>query len=802
MLWGGGGGDDDDGDAVGDSTLEQGQGQGQGQDENENENENEDSPSQITQTPFTQLPGLHPSIMLALPKAPLLLRLLAQVTNKISSVEQPPSYIGDVLKVTVGLLTGAVASMDGDDGAGVFPLAVALLKAAEKAASLIDECLTHVEILISAATGGASTASGSNRGNNCSLSDLNELKKSLALNLFCTKKLISERADMVLRCGWRAEGNISCSGGDMDTGMGSGRGAGQGQGHARRDDSQMSATNFTNYTQEAAILASLPAPTTKIRKYNQHDLGEVLRICIKWSVRGISSVGDFVEESETGVMYSFIEELEGLESESCMGQGRDSPSGSPIAGKGKGKVGGKDVSMGRGKSKEVSKGKSTRSVNILTHPDYHTLSLQSFPIYFTTLFTVIRERWVELMRTTTTAGGGQVTVTTMSSLVTFFNHLVQITKCSAIVNRKETLLAIALKEGRKFVEGFIKSFRVISELFDIFYSDILNCIKVLQKATRQLQHICNHFKDRSDPKTSRDVPAIKRVLELLLYKAKALLAEHQKLGYFESASLKKRRIDGQVLLDKRLELSDSEGEEIDQYDDEGDGNGVSTCSEEEEEEEAEGEGSDLEIVADDDRERLRERWRQEMAVPGHTPRSTPGRGSSSSSSSKSRIRGQGQGRGLSDRVGGKRPRHIQEEEEEEEQGDNCGDDDDNDDDDNDDDDDNNDDDDDDDDNDDGESNDDGKEKENNARLVNRTNGNGNGKSRGKKRIIADSDNDEQDQGQQEEDEDDDKTPDEERVGTAAGLWSSSRKHQRSNPSSSSKGSSSGDMREVIDSEAY
>jgi hypothetical protein len=50
--------------------------------------------------------------------------------------------------------------------------------------------------------------------------------------------------------------------------------------------------------------------------------------------------------------------------------------------------------------------------------------------------------------------------------------------------------------------------------------------------TRRPQHVCNHAKTAMDARLTAAVPALKRLLETVVLRVKAMLAQHQCLAAF------------------------------------------------------------------------------------------------------------------------------------------------------------------------------------------------------------------------------------------------------------------------------
>ena len=74
----------------------------------------------------------------------------------------------------------------------------------------------------------------------------------------------------------------------------------------------------------------------------------------------------------------------------------------------------------------------------------------------------------------------------MKQIVDRFFALIELTKSSCLSERNTSILLTALREGKKFIESFIKSEKLIAALFSINTPAVMKAITVLQKATRQL----------------------------------------------------------------------------------------------------------------------------------------------------------------------------------------------------------------------------------------------------------------------------------------------------------------------------
>ena len=124
---------------------------------------------------------------------------------------------------------------------------------------------------------------------------------------------------------------------------------------------------------------------------------------------------------------------------------------------------------------------------------------------------------------------------------------------------------------------------LVERLFKKKRLDCVDLIKSLQLATRYLQTVCSHSKISQDVSLSNSVPLLKKSMEVLVFRAKAMLAANDCLDAFVLGNLKNRDLQGDEILSQ---ASTEDG------DDDEDG----------EEEEESGGDSDVEIGGEDDEE--------------------------------------------------------------------------------------------------------------------------------------------------------------------------------------------------------
>jgi hypothetical protein len=172
----------------------------------------------------------------------------------------------------------------------------------------------------------------------------------------------------------------------------------------------------------------------------------------------------------------------------------------------------------------------------------------------------------------------------LHSIVKLFNKLVNITKLQNEGLVSHSVLCSALKDGRLFLDSFLRHSKVLHSLFSTQRSSVMALLNTLQKATRQLHSICSYGKQKRDKSLAHEAPYLKRALESLIYKMKEMASDNKCLGAVWVGTLKNRHLDG-------TEMAAEEEEEEDIYEDEY-----------ETESEGEGEGDD-DVDRDVDRDR-------------------------------------------------------------------------------------------------------------------------------------------------------------------------------------------------------
>uniref|UniRef100_A0A3P9BV97 FA complementation group D2 n=1 Tax=Maylandia zebra TaxID=106582 RepID=A0A3P9BV97_9CICH len=124
------------------------------------------------------------------------------------------------------------------------------------------------------------------------------------------------------------------------------------------------------------------------------------------------------------------------------------------------------------------------------------------------------------------------------------------------------VLNVCLKYGRLFLESFLKlGMPLLDYSFKRHKEDVQSLLKTFQLSTRQLHHMCGHSKMHQDTSLTNHVPALKKSLELFVYRVKAMLTLNNCQEAFWMGNLKNRNLKGEEILSQRSQEEDDEEEE-------------------------------------------------------------------------------------------------------------------------------------------------------------------------------------------------------------------------------------------------
>ena len=130
-------------------------------------------------------------------------------------------------------------------------------------------------------------------------------------------------------------------------------------------------------------------------------------------------------------------------------------------------------------------------------------------------------------------------------------------KISKIATSRVIFLSI-VKGGVIFVEQFIKkAIPLLETTFREHTVDVKAMMRNVRDCSQDLQVICTHSKVTHDIGLMRNVPKLRKNLESLLYKIKAVFAYHGCVDQFTLVPLKNRDINGDEIISQREMESDS-----------------------------------------------------------------------------------------------------------------------------------------------------------------------------------------------------------------------------------------------------
>ncbi|XP_068568031.1 Fanconi anemia group D2 protein isoform X2 [Cebidichthys violaceus] len=131
------------------------------------------------------------------------------------------------------------------------------------------------------------------------------------------------------------------------------------------------------------------------------------------------------------------------------------------------------------------------------------------------------------------------------------------------------VLNVCLKYGRLFLESFLKlGMPLLDNSFKRHMEDVHNLLKTFQLSTRQLHHMCGHSKFHQDTSLTNHVPALKKSLELFVYRVKAMLSLNNCQEAFQIGNLKKRNLKGEEILSQQSQESEEDEEEEEEEEEE------------------------------------------------------------------------------------------------------------------------------------------------------------------------------------------------------------------------------------------
>ncbi|XP_022601376.1 Fanconi anemia group D2 protein isoform X2 [Seriola dumerili] len=189
-----------------------------------------------------------------------------------------------------------------------------------------------------------------------------------------------------------------------------------------------------------------------------------------------------------------------------------------------------------------------------------TLNRQTFLVFYKVMMAELEKavRKIPAGKISDSAEAQSEKLLTWNLAVRDFHILVNLVK----VFDSRPVLNVCLKYGRLFLESFLKlGMPLLDYSFKRHKEDVQSLLKTFQLSTRQLHHMCGHSKIHQDTSLTNHVPALKKSLELFLYRVKAMLMLNNCQEAFWMGNLKNRNLKGEEILSQRSQGSDDEEEE-------------------------------------------------------------------------------------------------------------------------------------------------------------------------------------------------------------------------------------------------
>ncbi|XP_025777006.1 Fanconi anemia group D2 protein [Puma concolor] len=191
---------------------------------------------------------------------------------------------------------------------------------------------------------------------------------------------------------------------------------------------------------------------------------------------------------------------------------------------------------------------------------FPTLTRHTFVIFFRVMMAEL-EKTVKGLQAGTAADSQQIHEEKLlywNMAVRDFSILINLIK----VFDSRPVLHVCLKYGRLFVEAFLKQCMPLLDFsFRKHREDVLSLLETFQLDTRLLHHLCGHSKIHQDMKLTKHVPLLKKTLELLVCRVKAMLIFNNCREAFWLGNLKNRDLQGEEILSQNSQESTAEESE-------------------------------------------------------------------------------------------------------------------------------------------------------------------------------------------------------------------------------------------------
>ncbi|KAM9076127.1 Fanconi anemia group D2 protein isoform 1-T1 [Megaptera novaeangliae] len=202
---------------------------------------------------------------------------------------------------------------------------------------------------------------------------------------------------------------------------------------------------------------------------------------------------------------------------------------------------------------------SPKEVSSSTFP---TLTRHTFVIFFRVMMAEL-EKTVKGLQAGTAADSERIHEEKLlywNMAVRDFSILINLIK----VFDSRPVLHVCLKYGRLFVEAFLKQCMPLLDFsFRKHREDVLSLLETFQLNTRLLHHLCGHSKIHQDTKLTRHVPLLKKTLELLVCRVKAMLILNNCREAFWLGNLKNRDLQGEEIISQNSQESAADESEDD-----------------------------------------------------------------------------------------------------------------------------------------------------------------------------------------------------------------------------------------------
>uniref|UniRef100_UPI00398E4C27 Fanconi anemia group D2 protein isoform X2 n=1 Tax=Pristiophorus japonicus TaxID=55135 RepID=UPI00398E4C27 len=209
---------------------------------------------------------------------------------------------------------------------------------------------------------------------------------------------------------------------------------------------------------------------------------------------------------------------------------------------------------------------STKDGNSVTFP---TLTRQTFLVFYRVMMNEL-DKSVKDIPAGKESDSAEVQVEKLlrwNVAVRDFHILVNLVK----VFDSRPVLGVCLKHGRLFIESFLKQgMPLLDYSFKKHRDDVQSLLKTLQLSTRQLHHMCGHTKLNQDTNLTNHVPLLKKLLELFVYRVKAMLTINKCQEAFWLGNLKNRDLQGEEIVSQGSQQESGGDEESQLPDDDSD----------------------------------------------------------------------------------------------------------------------------------------------------------------------------------------------------------------------------------------